>query len=111
MLIPWALCFLLPYYTNKVFYLKASQTEDSEVQLLKIGYTVVSCFYIICFLAHSFASQQSPSDEQLEPDSDDDAAANYSDEENEGEMIGQESWNEATFLRTLFLKQNPLKNT
>ena len=52
--------------------------------MLKALYTVANGLFVVIFIAQQFASQHGPSDEEIEPDSDDDGIDTSESEEESG---------------------------
>ena len=63
--------------------------EENTVNAMRGLYGIANLLFIITFVTQQFASQQGPSDEELEPESDDDGI-DTSEEEDSDEATGIE---------------------
>ena len=90
------ICFLillfLPKYTNELYY-KGEEMEDKETVILMIYliYLVVGLLYVISFLVGSCNQQQTPTEDEIELDSDDDGWDTSEDEEDDGLIEGADN--------------------
>ena len=58
-----------------------------DVNLMRILYGITNALFIITFVTQQFASQQGPSDEELEPDTDDDGIDTGSEDDSDEEFL------------------------
>ena len=64
--------FILPYFTIQIHYKDPASITSQDVQSLRGLYAIANGLFILTFVTQQFSSQQGPSDEELEPLSDDD---------------------------------------
>ena len=80
----WLLLSALPYFTINIHYVDPATISESDVNTMRAIYGVANALFIVTFVTQQFATQQGPSDEELEPESDDDGIET-SDEEGDTE--------------------------
>lgn len=70
--VTWVMLLILPYFTIQLHYNDPASIEAGLVNRMRVVYGIANAFFIVTFLTQQCASQQGPSDEELEPESDDD---------------------------------------
>ena len=85
--ISFLILLFLPKYTNTLYY-KGAEMEDKETVILSIYviYLVVGLLYVISFLVGSCNQQQTPTEDEIELDSDDDGWDTSEDEEEDDQV-------------------------
>ena len=86
----WILLMTLPYYTIQLTYKDPAEIEEDSVNLMKIIYLIANASVIFAFFTQMCISQQGPSDEEMEPLSDDDGI-DTSEEEDDDEYDENET--------------------
>ena len=81
---------VLPYYTIQLNYKDPADIEEDSVSLMKIIYLIANASVIFAFFTQMCISQQGPSDEEMEPESDDDGI-DTSEEEEEDDMFDEDA--------------------
>ena len=81
--------FITPIYTIRIGYFKPSAVDASWVSTTKILYSVANVLMIFTFIGNQCAVQDAPSEEELEPESDDDGISTSDSEEEVDGDIGQ----------------------
>jgi len=81
----WVMFFFLPYWTIWIHYSDPATIENGVITKMRFVYGIANGLSIITFIIQQFASQQGPSDEELEPLSDDDGIDTSEEEDSEEE--------------------------
>ena len=77
--------FILPYFTIQIHYADPASISSQDVQTLRGLYAIANGLFILTFVTQQFSSQQGPSDEELEPVSDDDGIDTSEEEDSDVE--------------------------
>ena len=64
-----------------------AEITSDDINMMRILYGVTNALFIVSFITQQFSQQQGPSDEELEPESDDDGIDTSEEEDSEDEYL------------------------